>query len=271
MAPEILNDEKYDHKVDIWSCGIMLQMMLTGQLPFPVDEKHSLYKNVASYAPTSKHFEKFSYLTKDSIDFLMCCLQRDPTLRYDATALLEHKWIQSQAPDVELPTNISKEIALNLKQFNARFKLEQAVYTYLATNASTLEDEKHLRQMFLNMDTSKDGLISKEEFIAGMRKAKTKVNFTEEELYEMFEEMDADLSGNIDYTEFIRAAMNKSKMLTEKNLKAAFNFFDQDHNGYITKDEIKSVFAKGNVILEEDLIDIMLAEVDSNHDNNVRM
>ena len=123
--------------------------------------------------------------------------------------------------------------------------------------------------MFLNMDTSKDGLISKEEFIIGMRKAKTKINFTEEELYEMFEEMDADLSGNIDYTEFIRAAMNKSKMLTEKNLKAAFNFFDQDRNGYITKDEIKSVFAKGNVILEEDLIDIMLAEVDSNHDNNV--
>ena len=53
--------------------------------------------------------------------------------------------------------------------FNSHYKLEQAVYTYLAMNATTIEDEKYLRDLFLKMDVSKDGKVSKEEFIKGMR------------------------------------------------------------------------------------------------------
>ncbi|KAK2943125.1 putative serine/threonine protein kinase [Blattamonas nauphoetae] len=34
MAPEILLSEDYDNKCDIWSCGVMLFELMTGQLPF---------------------------------------------------------------------------------------------------------------------------------------------------------------------------------------------------------------------------------------------
>ena len=33
-APEIFTQTIYDEKVDIWSCGIVLYMMLCGQQPF---------------------------------------------------------------------------------------------------------------------------------------------------------------------------------------------------------------------------------------------
>jgi Ca2+-binding EF-hand superfamily protein len=40
--------------------------------------------------------------------------------------------------------------------------------------------------------------------------------------------LDKNANGLIDYTEFITAAADKTKMLCEKNLKFAFNMMDKD-------------------------------------------
>jgi len=34
MAPEIIKCEKYPYKCDVWSVGITIFMMFTGELPF---------------------------------------------------------------------------------------------------------------------------------------------------------------------------------------------------------------------------------------------
>jgi serine/threonine protein kinase len=34
MAPEIMNKEPYNHKIDIWSIGIIYFELLTGRTPF---------------------------------------------------------------------------------------------------------------------------------------------------------------------------------------------------------------------------------------------
>ena len=34
MAPEIVKKECYDHKVDVWSAGVVLYAMLCGRMPF---------------------------------------------------------------------------------------------------------------------------------------------------------------------------------------------------------------------------------------------
>ena len=35
MAPELLRNEKYDSKVDIWATGVIGYMLLSGVNPFP--------------------------------------------------------------------------------------------------------------------------------------------------------------------------------------------------------------------------------------------
>ena len=61
----------------------------------------------------------------------------------------------------------------------------------------------------------------------------------------MFEAVDTDNSGFIDYTEFVVAATNQSNMTEEAKLRAAFRMFDKDNSGSITADEIREVLCFG--------------------------
>ena len=46
MAPEIFNHTKYDEKCDVWSLGVILFCMLTGQPPFYGQDDHEVIEKV---------------------------------------------------------------------------------------------------------------------------------------------------------------------------------------------------------------------------------
>jgi calcium-dependent protein kinase len=52
-------------------------------------------------------------------------------------------------------------------------------------------------------------------------------------------QVDTDGSGEIDYTEFVIATMNRNRLLSKDRLQAAFNAFDTDRSGSISADELK--------------------------------
>ena len=46
MAPEVLNGNKYNHKADVWSMGVVFFEMLVGFTPFTGRDKADLKKNL---------------------------------------------------------------------------------------------------------------------------------------------------------------------------------------------------------------------------------
>ena len=66
----------------------------------------------------------------------------------------------------------------------------------------------------------------------------------------MFEAVDIDNSGFIDYSEFVIASMNEKQLLTNEKLQAAFRMFDKDNSGTISADEIKVVLGQGKGLSE---------------------
>lgn len=59
------------------------------------------------------------------------------------------------------------------------------------------------------------------------------------EIDNLFSRVDIDKSNEIDYSEFVMAAMDKQDILSKDNLQAAFKMLDKDGGGTLSFDEIK--------------------------------
>lgn len=79
------------------------------------------------------------------------------------------------------------------------------------------------------------------------------------------DDLDKDCNGVIDYTEFLTAAINKNKLLSQENLLTAFQMMDLDKNGSLTIDELKTVFEL-NGAKDDSLWKQVMTEVDKNKD-----
>lgn len=98
MAPELIKEEKYNFKVDIWSLGITAIEMAEKKPPyFDMVPMRALFTiaNDDNPPPSLKEPEKWS---EDFKDFISQCLLKETSLRPTASQLLTHPFIKS-APE----------------------------------------------------------------------------------------------------------------------------------------------------------------------------
>ena len=124
-----------------------------------------------------------------------------------------------------------------------------------------------LQRAFRSLDANGDGKLSRDELVAGYKQIMGDLA-AEEEVERIMAIADADGSGEIDYSEFVVATMDKKKLLSNEKLETAFNLFDKDNSGSISADEIKDVLGVGKNIDEKVWNDIVL-EVDGNGDGEI--
>jgi len=70
----------------------------------------------------------------------------------------------------------------------------------------------------------------------------------EEEVDRILAVADADGSGEIEYSEWVIATINKANLLSDQMLITAFSLFDEDGGGSISPEEIKDVLGIGKSV-----------------------
>ncbi|XP_054034906.1 serine/threonine-protein kinase PAK 3-like [Dryobates pubescens] len=96
MAPEMVNNELYGPKVDIWSFGITTIEMAEGDPPYAC-EARSKVNNLIAVNGTPK-LQNPDELSEALLDFLHCCLEVDVYRRWSAKDLLQHPFVTSAWP-----------------------------------------------------------------------------------------------------------------------------------------------------------------------------
>jgi len=91
MAPEVLSQNKYDFKADIWSLGITCIEMATGSPPHSKIPPLRLMMVIPNQDPPSLDSKKYS---AEFCDFVKICLTKDPEERPSIKDLLSHKFIK---------------------------------------------------------------------------------------------------------------------------------------------------------------------------------
>lgn len=92
-APEIFTQKIYDEKVDIWSAGTVLYMMLCGDQPFNHDQMAKLVQKITSEEPSFDD-EAFYFVSDDVMSLIKLMLSKEPDLRPSAEECLNHDWFE---------------------------------------------------------------------------------------------------------------------------------------------------------------------------------
>lgn len=92
-APEIINGalEGYSgYKIDAWSCGILLYLLLTGKFPFQDDGSNN---TLALYERINRcEVEYPSSISAEARDLISCLLTKDSKRRYSLEQVKRHPW-----------------------------------------------------------------------------------------------------------------------------------------------------------------------------------
>ena len=269
IAPEVLK-ENYNEKCDIWSCGVILYILLCGYPPFNGNSNVDIYHNIQNNPPYFNG-EEWKDITKEAIDLIKCMLNKIPNKRFSAEQCLNHKWFKlltsKDKNDEKSVEKLGKKLQLKVINKMADFvkenRLKQAVLQFISTQFNLKKEEDDLKALFSEFDIKQKGQITKEIFYEKLSQLYGE-NDGREICDRIFERLDLDGSGEISYDEFLSSMIDGKKVITEDRLAKAFKMFDKDGNGKLSIEEIIEVFGG-----EENYWKKVIEDVDLNKDGQV--
>ena len=248
ICPEVLSKNRnYTEKCDVWSCGIIMYILLTGLPPFNGDSDEEIVTKIKN---GRFNMEKYPWpiISSQAKDLIKKLLEFDPNKRVTAEEALNHPWFESKQVKSEDNAGLLKiknpnKLLNNLINFRSDNILGNTVFAYLIHNNIQLNQVHEAIKLFNKIDKNGDGQICREELYKGLESfLKLSGKELKEKVDIIFNNIDTDHNGYIEYEEFLRAAVDKEYFLSDNFLRFAFDYFDRDKNGEISYNEIKQLF-----------------------------
>jgi len=267
MAPEVL-EKSYDEKCDVWSCGVVMYILLCGAPPFPgVSEREITYRiRVGKFNFDDPIWHSVSEVAKNLIKKMM---EYNPSKRISASQALNHEWI-ANAKERPANSSLTSNTLIRLKKFKAQRQLQEAIWSYMVAQMSTKDETSELMGIFKELDANGDGQLSRDELILGYKKLMGEPQAIVE-VDDLLAKLDKNNSGFIEYSEFVLGTVNMQKMLSKNKLESAFKIFDKDGSGYITIEEFKEIFSSNDPNADDSQWKNMIQEFDENGDGQISM
>jgi calcium-dependent protein kinase len=230
-APELFED-KFSSQCDMWSLGVIVFSLLTGDMPFGGPEKEQI-EAIKKGRFVCKP-EKWKSVSTEALEFTQAMLQVDPNLRLTAQQALDHTWIVNRHQKRSIV--IDDDIVKGLVDFGEASKFRRCCFTTMAWSL-TNADRAKVRQYFTAMDTTQQGTIT----LAELTDVMNKWFHSDEKTRAVLSALDSNGDQEIHYSDFLAAMMSTRIDLNDDLLAMAFKRFDVDNSGFITVDNLQEV------------------------------
>ncbi|CAL9077148.1 unnamed protein product [Musa acuminata var. zebrina] len=108
VAPEVVKDKGYDGAMaDLWSCGVILFVLMAGYLPFEDSNLVSLYKKIFK-----ADFSCPSWISASAKKLIQRILDPNPQTRITIPQVIENEWFKKgyQPPHFETPDVVLDDV-----------------------------------------------------------------------------------------------------------------------------------------------------------------
>ncbi|XP_004149923.1 CBL-interacting protein kinase 2-like [Cucumis sativus] len=141
VAPEVINRRGYDGcKADIWSCGVILYVLLAGYLPFHDPNLMEMYKKIGK-----GEFKFPNWFAPEVRKLLSKILDPNPNTRISIAKIMGSSWLRRELnvkPQVNTAEEVNEGDPLDL----------DAVFVSTAEDRNSVKDQKPEMEKPLNLN-----------------------------------------------------------------------------------------------------------------------
>jgi serine/threonine protein kinase len=167
MSPEVFESERYSAQTDVWSAGVILYEMLTGNLPYPQKDVVSLIGAISRNEPDPLP----EFIPPPLRRIVARALAKDPRQRFSSAAEMQtvilheslmSQWIlRKEEPEIALTTLATEDIHKKVEQTTFNEKLKSLHIKATLGETLTEEEKALLESWYEAQDEEERALLEK--------------------------------------------------------------------------------------------------------------
>jgi calcium-dependent protein kinase len=225
VAPEVLSGA-YNELCDVWSCGVIMYLLLSGKVPFGGANDEEIIEKVR-IGHYKINTPEFSTVSAEAIDLIKCMICPAET-RISAQSALQHPWM-SRFFHVDPDEHKMTAVMGNLRKYQRGSLLREAVTSFVVSHNLTRQEAKKLRDIFLQLNESGTAELVPKEL---EKYYETKQNAQAGEIVRaIFEQLDPNHSEKVEFKAFLCGAIDAKEALRVSSLESALQVFAIQEGG----------------------------------------
>ena len=236
MAPEVVRNQPYGEKIDVWAIGVLAYFLSTqGKYPFPGLTQQVVDDKILEHPPALQELN-----SPEIVSFVKKCLTKEVDLRPSVGDLLGEQghWPNNNSIN-QLEANFSDEtteiqaLFFNMSKVCKMSRLQVGFTSFISNVLILAENIQLYIKLFEVINKAKNGRISREEFIEAYQhnfvkdyyRSKNMPDIPVNQLFNRIKQIETAMDEDSEYiaqSEFLTAALDLKVQHSQQNLELMF-------------------------------------------------